>query len=295
MLPRLISRQGLGAALAVLLGTAPVAGVAWAATRPDAGGSAKKAPKRKAPPAQEAAGKGAAAKDASGKRGSGPAEGRKPGEDKSPKPIFDENPDEHYEQGDRVDPFTLGKPRRKVPEAPPLPGPGDGDENGKPRPYWGKRLADMLKNYRLTAVILSSETRDRFQKVDSECNKHVPAIKAEIRQLRSKASATDVAEYEHRFQAALEKFERLQATARRLRFRQEVEADFASKNIVVEGIVWRPQAPAAAVNGEMVTEGKILRVGEKGAVIQVYRIKKHSVVFTYRGIQVSAHLPRGSQ
>ncbi len=216
-----------------------------------------------------------------------------PGESgkKPPKAIFEERPDEQYEQSDRVDPFTLGKPRTKTPPPPPPPPPNGGTKQPPPD-YWGTKLAQVQETYRKTEVLLSSETRDRFAKVDSECNKHVPVIKSEIRELQKKA--VDAAKYLHHFQATLEKFQRLQATAKRLQLRQDVEADFASKKIVVEGIVWRAQAPAAVVNGEMVKEGSVLRVGEKGAMIQVYRIKKHSVIFTYRGIQVSAHLQRGS-
>jgi len=236
-------------------------------------------------------GAAAGAPSAPGGKAPAPAKRTDPDSKKQPKAIFEERPDEHYEQGDRVDPFTLGKPRTKKPPPPPPP-PTNGGTPPPPPDYWGTKLAQLRETYRKVEVLLSSETRDRFSKVDSECNKHVPATKTEIRTLRKKPA--DETKYLHHFQAALEKFQRLQATARRLQLRQDVEADFASKKIVVEGIVWRPQAPAAAVNGEMVTEGSVLRVGEKGAMIQVYRIKKHSVVFTYRGIQVSAHLQRGS-
>ncbi|MHC4916458.1 MAG: hypothetical protein ACYTGB_13295 [Planctomycetota bacterium] len=211
------------------------------------------------------------------------------------KEIFPERPDAHYEPRDRVDPFTLGRPPE--PDAPPIPEPPDQQDPGDaPKTPWGRKLAEVRSNYAHTEIILSAETKDRFTKVGSLCQKHIPVLENDIRELLKNEG--DAAKFLNSFQAMLEKFQRLESTAKRLALRQEVEADFASKKIVVEGIVWRPQAPAAAVNGQMVKEGSVLQVGggKKGGVgiIQVYRIRRDSVVFMYRGIQVSAHLQRGS-
>jgi hypothetical protein len=203
--------------------------------------------------------------------------------------IFDERPDEHYEQRDRVDPFTLGEPSTAPP--PPPPPPPDGDQPAPaPADYWGNKLAEVRKTYASTELVLNVDAKDRYTQVISDCSKHIPALQGDIRELLKKPD--DAAKHLYSFQLMLEKFQRLEATAQRLQLRVEVEADFASKKIVVDGIVWRPQSPAAAVNGQMVTEGSVLRVGggKKEDLIQVYRIRRHSVVFMYRGIQVSAYL-----
>ncbi len=217
-----------------------------------------------------------------------------PKDPNAPKGIFEQRPDEHYEQGDRVDPFTLGRPpKEEGPSEVPRTTPGNGVKV-EPRGLWAKELKKFREAFRETDVRLSETTQDRFSKVIKDCKKHISTIEAKITQLQDQKNATDAANYLYDFQAVLEKFQSLQATAKRLQLKQEVKADFASKSIVVEGIVWRPRSPAAAVNGQMVTEGSVLRIGEKGMMIQVYRIRRHSVVFTYRGIQVAAQLQRGS-
>jgi len=210
---------------------------------------------------------------------------------KSIKMIFEEKPDEAYEQGDRVDPFTLGRPSSGItgtgPETP------SGTDLGPVAGYWGRKLHEIRRTYLITELYLNSDTKDRFAKVVSECEKHIQNLKTDIRDLLKKHE--DAAKYLSDFQAVLEKFQRLEQTAKRLQLRQEVEADFASKKIVVEGIVWKSGAPSAVVNGEPVTEGSVLSLGgDKGGKITVYRIRKDSVIFLYRNIQVDAHLQRGS-
>lgn len=208
--------------------------------------------------------------------------------------IFDEEPDPGYEQGDRVDPFTLGKPKKEDENGDN--GGDNGKKNGGAKPvrgYWPKKLKDLNEAYGRTELLLSSDRPDRFPKCVSECQRHLPVLRSDIRELRKVPE--EAAKHLQDFQAVLEKFQRLETTAKRLQLRQEVEADFKSKKITVEGIVWRPDAPAAAVNGQMVTEGSVLQVGgAEGALIQVYRIRKKSVIFLYRGVEVSADLQRGS-
>jgi hypothetical protein len=273
---RLTSGLVVGALAVALLAAAPaLAGAPAPATGP--GVSAPAAP---APP---------------GGAAPGTTPGTPPGGETVKKEIFPERPDAHYEPHDRVDPFTLGKPPE--PEGPPIPVPDDDDDDTpEPTTPWERKLADVKRNYAHTEILLSADAKDRFTKVMSRCQKHIPVLENDIHELLKKEA--DAAKHLTNFQAMLERFQRLEATAKRLQMRQEVEADFASKKIVVEGIVWRPQAPAAAVNGQMVKEGSVLQVGgeKRGGIgiIQVYRIRKDSVVFMYRGIQVSAHLQRGS-
>ena len=73
--------------------------------------------------------------------------------------------------------------------------------------------------------------------------------------------------------------------------RQDIETEFAGLKIAVEGIVWSQNSPAAAVNGEVLTEGAVLPVGKAGQAVQVYRIRRDAVIFLYRGVQVK--LERG--
>lgn len=208
------------------------------------------------------------------------------------KEIFGEKPDKPYEKGDRVDPFTLGRPKKETLRTPPPPK----NPNGPtvvPQDYWGRELKKAREEYAKTELVLSKETADRFTTCLTQCQTNLTSLRSNIQDLR-KAEAVLAAKYLNDFLGVLEKFERLSATAKRLQDRQQIETEFASKKIVVQGIVWRPQSPAAAVNGELVTEGKVLKLGGKGGGrVQVYRIRKGSVIFLYRGIQVSAQLQRG--
>ncbi len=213
------------------------------------------------------------------------------------KEIFPDKPDKPYEKGDRVDPFTLGRPKKKPLRKPPPPK----NPNGTkviPQDSWGRELKKVRDEYAKTELVLSAETKDRFTSCMQQCQVNLTSLRSSIQDLRKAEAekATMVAaKYLNDFLEVLEKFERLAATAKRLQRRQEIEADFAGKKIVVQGIVWRPQSPAAAVNGELVTEGSNLpEVGGKGGgQVRVYRIRKGSVIFLYRGIQVTAHLQRG--
>ncbi len=190
-----------------------------------------------------------------------------------------------------MDPFTLGKPKRE-PEPPPPPK----KPNGKPPPPpdpWGRKLRKVRDAYAATELLLSAGTPDSFTTCISQSETQLSSLRSYVRDLRKSRKPAETA-YLNDFLEAQEQFQRLVATAQRLQLRQAVESDFKSKKIVVQGIVWRPQSPAAAVNGQLVTEGKTLELGgPKGGRIQVYRIRKDSVIFLYRGIQVSAHLQRG--
>jgi len=208
--------------------------------------------------------------------------------------IFAEKPDDHYVQGERVDPFTLGKPPMRPVEQPPPP-PNGGEEAPAADDPWGLKLHEMRRTYADVELQLSSDSKERFSKIGTECGKHILSLETDIRELLKKEKEQAAAKHLNGFQGMLEKFQRLQATAKRLQLREDVESDFASKKVLVQGIVWRPQSPTAAVNGQMVSEGTVLQVGgDKGGTAQVYRIRKDSVVFMYRGIQVTAHLQRGS-
>jgi hypothetical protein len=237
-----------------------------------------------ASPAKAAPPKSVAAEEPESSEGSGTAE--------RPRPIFDQNPDDHYNQGDRVDPFTLGR-LQEIPPVVPRP-----DENPTavapvPVDHWSSRLAESRKIYVEADRLLSAETKERFSKVESECQRQVSSLKADISELRKKGTV-DAANHLNAFQAMAERFQRLEATARRLRLKDEVEADFAGRKIAVEGIVWKSGNPVAAVNGQAVVEGQVLHIGgSKGKgldAIQVYRIERDSVIFIFRGMQVSAYL-----
>jgi hypothetical protein len=226
-----------------------------------------------------------------------PVKGPAPGKETPKKTEFfgdKEKPDPHYDQGDRVDPFTLGKPPMPATVAP-TPPPGDGGDLPAEDDPWGIKLHGLRRSYVDTEVQLSLETKDRFTKIVSECGKQAVVVQNDIRELLKKEKETAAGKYLSSFQTMLEKFQRLEATAKRLQVRQDVESDFASKKVKVQGIVWRPQSPTAAVDGQMVSEGTVIQVGgDKGGMAQVYRIGRDSVVFVYRGIQVTAYLQRGS-
>ena len=205
--------------------------------------------------------------------------GASAGEAGSTKSIFSGRPDPLYVKAERVDPFTLGKSA----EPPP------------PTTRWQKILAmlsDRRPAVRLrgTGELLSLETADRFDRCLAECRKQVSVLKLAVAELREKPELAPGKLDE--FRALLEKYRRLTATARRLKRHEEIRSEFAAMKVTVEGIVWREGGRSSAtVNGRALTEGGVLRLrGKKGPAVRVRRVGRKSVVFLYRGLEVTVKL-----
>ena len=82
---------------------------------------------------------------------------------------------------------------------------------------------------------------------------------------------------------------RIQKAAKKLKLREEVEKEFSGLPIKIEGIVWRPKAAIAVINGKVRSVGEI----EKGA--RIYQINSQDVVFVYKGFKVSKKLFEGGK
>jgi hypothetical protein len=82
---------------------------------------------------------------------------------------------------------------------------------------------------------------------------------------------------------------RIQKAAKKLKLREEVEKEFSGLPIKIEGIVWRPKAAFAVINGKVRSVGEI----EKGA--RIYQINPQDVVFVYKGFKVSKKLFEGGK
>ncbi|MBN1809970.1 MAG: hypothetical protein JW909_12955 [Planctomycetes bacterium] len=82
---------------------------------------------------------------------------------------------------------------------------------------------------------------------------------------------------------------RILKASKKLKSRKEVEDEFEKLPIVIEGIVWRPKAGFAVINGNVRQAGEI--VG--GA--RIYKINSQDVVFIFQGLKVSKKLFEGGQ
>ncbi len=78
-----------------------------------------------------------------------------------------------------------------------------------------------------------------------------------------------------------EKLVRLHNTARRLKKRTEIEAEFRNLKIIIRGIVWQPTDPVAVINDEVLREGSTVL----GA--RVEEIRPDAVIFNFKGVRVS--------
>ncbi len=203
------------------------------------------------------------------------------GETGSAKGIFNKRPDPPYARGERVDPFTLGKSA----EPPP------------PTTNWQKILAmlsDRKPAVRLSGaeklLSLDNDNADRFDRCLAECRKQTSVLELAIAELRSKPDLAPGKLDE--FRALLEKYERLAATARRLKQREDISSEFTAMKVTVQGIVWSQKGTSsAAVNGHLVTDGSVLHLGgEKCPELRVRRVLRKSVVFLYRGMEVVVKL-----
>jgi hypothetical protein len=218
--------------------------------------------------------------------GPGQAQPAQPKEAKPPvsRSIFDQEPYPAYEQSGRVDPFTLGKA---------LDSERIGPDGGlkpiiKPENIYEEKLLKAQVEYAAAEGLLSSEKRERFGACLEACRRNLSELNQSIEEVKRNVA---MARYQEPFNSMQERFQRLEATAVRLKQRQDIETEFAGLKIAVEGIVWSQNSPAAAVNGEVLTEGAVLPVGKAGQAVQVYRIRRDAVIFLYRGVQVK--LERG--
>jgi hypothetical protein len=196
--------------------------------------------------------------------------------------IFDKTPDAIYEPAGRVDPFTLGVP--KVDE-----------KRGAPRDPWeeiSRKLADAQPEVRLqgAAEILTSAREDRFERCLAECAAQVPLLESAVAYLE--AHPGKGAERLGELGGLLEGGRRLEATARRLKERRDIEKEFAGLKLRVTGIVTRGgQAAAAAVDGRVVREGdRLVPACAPDRSVTVRRITPKAVVLLYRGVEVTLEL-----
>jgi len=209
-------------------------------------------------------------------------EGAKPSGAPAARDIFDQPPYPAYEPNDRVDPFTRGKPKG-LPPPPPPPPPPPGDETSKV-------LGKALKAYDDAEALLSTEGKERHTKCAEACHKGITDLKQVIADIGKEPA---LAKHLVPASALLERFGRLEATAKRLKQRQDLETEFAGLKVTVDGIVWNPQSATAVVNGQVASEGAVLRLGAAGQDAQLYRIRRDAVIFLYKGVQVSVRLNRG--
>ena len=251
---RILSAMALAAAACVGL-----TGVAWSAT-PPAVPAAAKPPVPGAPGAAPVAAAPAVAKS-----------------------IWDQTPYPLYEQGDRVDPFTLGKPKHTEPV-------GSGGQGTVMSDAVAKVLGKSVRAYDEAEALLVSDRKERYALCAEACQKGSQELKLTIAEI---GKDEQLVRFMEPARALMERFGRLEATSKRLKQRQDIEAEFAGLKITVDGIVWNEQSPAAAVNGQVAGEGSVLKLGAGGQDVQVYRIRRDAVVFVYKGVQVSVRLDRG--
>jgi hypothetical protein len=89
----------------------------------------------------------------------------------------------------------------------------------------------------------------------------------------------------------LEKCRRLEATARRLKERRDIENEFAGLKLRLTGIVTRARRAAAAVDGRVVREGdRLAPASAPNRTVTVRRITPKAVIFVYRGVEVQLGL-----
>ncbi|MHC4914992.1 MAG: hypothetical protein ACYTGB_05830 [Planctomycetota bacterium] len=199
-------------------------------------------------------------------------------------PIFPHEPDKVYDPGERVDPFTLGKP--PVEEEEEKNGGGDTWKDIQ------KRLRSANPGVRLRALgeMLTAPREDRFDRCLAESAKQIEVLNLAVSYLEQhpEKGGDDFARYSE----LLEGFVRLEATARRLRDRREIEAEFAGFKLRIDGIVCsRGRASAAVVGGRMVVEGAVIEpAGSRRARVRVRRITPRTVVFLYRGVEIALDL-----
>jgi len=82
---------------------------------------------------------------------------------------------------------------------------------------------------------------------------------------------------------------RIHKAAKKLLLRKEVEDEFAKLPILIEGIVWRPQAAFAVIGNRTCQVGDIVQ----GA--RIHQINPYDVVFIYKGLKVSKELFEGGK
>lgn len=196
----------------------------------------------------------------------------------APKSIWEEAPYQMYAQGGRIDPFTRGKPKViVVPE-----GPGA-----------NTKLAEAIRTYDQAETLLSSEKENRYDECRRLCDKGIQDLHQTMVEIGKK---DELAREMERARELLERFQRLAATANRLKLRQKTEADFAKQKITVDGIVWNEQSPSAAISGKVCSEGTLLSTAAGGQdLVQVHRIRRDAVIFLFRGVQIAVRLDRGGR
>jgi len=193
-----------------------------------------------------------------------------------PKDIWEETPYQMYAQSGRVDPFTRGKPKTIVTPK---------------RTFEGVEKA--VQAYDEAEALLISEKENRYDVCKTTCDKGMQDLRQTILEI---SKNEELAREMERARELMERFVRLEATARRLKQRQIIEADFAKLKITVDGIVWTEQSPSAAISGKVCSEGSLLTTGATGQdFVQVHRIRRDAVVFLYRGVQISLRLDRGGR
>jgi hypothetical protein len=82
---------------------------------------------------------------------------------------------------------------------------------------------------------------------------------------------------------------RIQKAAKKLKMRDDVQKEFAQLPIRIDGIVWRPKAGFAVING------KVQGVGDMLSGARIYQINPYDVVFVYKGLKVSKRLFEGGK
>jgi hypothetical protein len=197
------------------------------------------------------------------------------------KDIWDQTPYPLYEEKERVDPFTRGKPPKTTIT---IPG------GGRTGPDLDKLLGKSLRAYDEAGALLSADRKERYALCVDACQKGIQDLRQTIADI-SKDEA--LVRHVEPARSLMESFLLLEATAKRLKQRQDVEAEFVGLKITVVGIVWNEQSPAAAVNGQVANEGTVLKLGAGGQDVQVHRIRRDAVVFLYKGVQISVRLDRG--
>jgi hypothetical protein len=81
-----------------------------------------------------------------------------------------------------------------------------------------------------------------------------------------------------------ERLERLRATARRLREREEAESEFEKMRIDIQGIVWEPGNAVALINGLALREGDT--IAGAPVEVEVEEIRADEVIFVMKGVRV---------
>lgn len=223
------------------------------------------------------------------------APGAPPAVEEAPRPararteIFDEKPYKLYEQGERVDPFTLGKAAVERH--------GDGQDEGNGSAARTAEIQQAQQRYAQAEAKLTAGSQDRFASCLADCQAELPVLKANISSIeKNLATHPEWAKDLESYKLLAERFRRLETTAARLKARQEVEAEFQGLNVAVQGVIWSDRSPVAVVNGQVLSEGSVLILGQgAGKALQVTRVRRDSVMFIYRGVEVTARLKRGGQ